>query len=213
MSNQSTEIRLVFIQMKAKVKKYFYPLLLLVLCAFLQSKAQRDSVFYGNRPVNPKLEARANPEYQPWKEKVTYGGNFQVWLGTSSFVYLAPSVGFIPVKNLNVGVGFIYNYTSMQSYYGNYSQSIFGGHSFIRYTIADAYFLQMQFDKLRQPNLYSIHSEDKIWIDYYLLGGGFRRPIGDKAALLTSIMYNLKPDPLSIYYNRFIIQFGIVANL
>jgi hypothetical protein len=36
--------------------------------------------------------------------------------------------------------------------------------------------------------------------------------MGDKAALMTSIMYNVSPSPLSIYYpNRIIIQFGIVG--
>jgi hypothetical protein len=45
-----------------------------------------------------------------------------------------------------------------------------------------------------------------------LIGGGFRQSIGDKAALTTSIMYNVRPDPLSIYPSRVIVQFGIVGS-
>src|SRR5207253_10724298 len=115
-------------------------------------------------------------------------------------------------KNINVGIGGIYNYTKSQGYYGSYSQSIFGGHSYLRYVIAESYFVQAQYDKLNQPDLFSLDPSDKIWVDYVLFGGGFRQAIGEKVALITSIMYNLTPNPLSIYPSRVIVQFGIVGN-
>jgi len=185
--------------------------LLLIFTAV--SNAQVDSVYYGTQHPAKKSDVR-KPKNDAWKEKVTWGGNIQAWIGNPTFILLTPTIGFMPfkkLKKLNVGIGGIYNYTSYNSYYGNYSQSIYGGHSYARYTIGDSYFVQVQYDKLLQPDLFSSDPKDKIWVDYMLVGGGFSQSIGDKVALSTSIMYNVNRNLLSIYPSRLIIQFGIVG--
>lgn len=183
-----------------------------IIVSFLFSTlaAQVDSVYYGN-PTGKKSEVPDKPKKDEWKTKISWGGNLQAWLGNPTFILLSPTIGYVPFKNVNVGLGAIYNYTSYRSSYGDYSQSIFGGHSFARYTIAESYFVQVQFDKLRQPDLLSLEPDDRTWVDYFLVGGGFRQAISDKAALTTSIMYNVNPDPLSIYPSRIIIQLGIIG--
>jgi hypothetical protein len=114
---------------------------------------------------------------------------------------------------VNVGVGLIYNYSSINygPPYGKMSQSIYGAHTYARYIIAQTYFVQAQFDKLYQPDWFSRIPNDKTWVNYFLVGGGFRQPVGSKAAIMTSIMYNLTPSPLSIYPGRVVIQFGFVS--
>ena len=173
-------------------------------------QGQVDSVYYGNRHPSQKNkpgEAKNNA----WKEKITWGGNVQAWIGNPTFILLSPTLGYVPFKNFNVGIGGIYNYISYSSYYGSYSQSIWGGHSYARYVIGDSYFVQVQYDKLRQPDLFSAEPNDKTWVDYILVGGGFQQSVSDHVALSTSIMYNLSQNPLSIYPSHIIIQFGIVG--
>ena len=177
----------------------------------LTSPAQVDSVYTGRQEGMRKETKNPSPFFERCKDALTWGGDFQAWIGSSTFVLLSPTIGFEPLENLNAAIGIVYNYTSYNSIYGRYSQSIFGGHSILRYTIAESYFLQAQFDKLRQPDLFSFDPNDKIWVDYLLLGGGFKQPIGDNIALTTSIMYNFKPHPLSIYFSRLIVQFGITG--
>jgi hypothetical protein len=181
-------------------------LLLFVLsCASLT--AQTDSVYTGSAgPRNKK------PRDDAWKKKFTYGGNFQAWIGNPTFVFLSPNIGYIPFENFNVGIGGIYNYTSRDyGPYGKYSQSIFGGHSYVRYIIAESYFVQLQYDKLYQPDVFAASPDAKRWVDYLLVGGGFRQAVGDRAAITSSIMYNLTPNDLSIYPSRVIIQFGFIG--
>jgi len=175
----------------------------------LASHAQVDSVYYGTH--HPTQKKAKEPKNDAWKEKATWGGNLQVWIGNPTFILLTPTIGYIPFKKFNVGIGGVYNYISYNSPFGSYSQSIFGGHTYARYTIGDSYFVQVQYDKLLQPNLYSMEPRDKVWIDYVFVGGGFSQAIGDKIALSTSIMFNLTPNQLSIYPSRLIIQFGIVG--
>ena len=183
--------------------------LLLVLSGV--ANAQKDSVYYGSKHARQNDKPTA-PKNTVWKENVTWGGNIQAWIGNPTFIMVTPTMGYTLFKNFNIGVGGIYNYTSYNSYYGNYSQSIYGAHSYARYVIGDSYFVQVQYDKLHQPNLLSAEPNDKVWVDYLLIGGGFRQDISDKVALSTSIMYNVNKVALSIYPSRVIIQFGIVGS-
>jgi hypothetical protein len=189
-------------------------LLLLLFFLSLNQQAQTDSVYYGRDTNSTKKPPRPKSWEKDLLHKMTVGGNFQVWFGNPSFVFLSPTVGYRLTDQLNVGLGFIYNYTSVNyGSAGKFSQSIFGAHSYVRYIIAQSYFVQAQYDKLNQPDWYSPIPNDKVWIDYLLVGGGFRQAIGTKAALMTSLMYNLTPHPYSIYPGRVIIQFGFVTNL
>ena len=189
--------------------KLFRIIIFLILCTPAVT-AQVDSVYYGTQ--HPTQKKAKEPKNDAWKEKVTWGGNLQAWIGNPTFILLTPTIGYIPFKKFNVGIGGIYNYTSYNdAIYGSYSQSIFGGHTYARYTIGDSYFVQVQYDKLLQPNIYSLEPNDKKWVDYVFVGGGFSQAISDKVALSTSIMFNVTPNRLSIYPSRLIIQFGIVG--
>lgn len=175
--------------------------------------SQVDSVYYGNRS---KTETKKEKERKPvndWTKSLVWGGNFQAWFGNQTFVFLSPSVAYPVYKNVLVGLGFIYNYSSYKGPGWSYSQSIFGGQSFVRYIIKDSYFIQASFDKLLQPNYYSLEPNAKTWVDYFMVGGGFRHALSEKSAFTTSLMYLVNPSPLSIYPNRIIIQFGFSASL
>jgi len=183
-----------------------------ILILFLVSSAvhaQVDSVYTGAPP--DKIRKRKTMD-NDWMKKITYGGNFHAWFGNPSSIYLSPTIGYSPINEVNFGVGMIYNYMSSDAgYYGHFTQSIFGGHSYLRYIIANSYILQVQFDRLNQPNLFVYPHEENLWVNYLLAGGGFRHRISDKAALTSSLMYNLTPHPLSIYPSRLIIQFGFIG--
>lgn len=188
--------------------------IVILLLTGLSLQAQVDSVYHGNAGSSTDVKKRKRLRDQPWFNNVTVGGNFQAWLGNPSFVFLSPNIGFVPVKNLNVGIGGIYNYISVNyGSYGRFSQSIFGGHSFMRFTFAENYFVQTQLDMLRQPDWFTPDANDRVWIPYLLAGGGFRQSLGPRASLLTAIMYNLTHHPLSIYPGRVIVQFGVVSSL
>jgi len=191
------------------ILKYFF--LLLSFSVSQSVLAQKDNVYFGEKNDTSKTKKTEKQKDQEWKEKTTWGGNAQLWIGNSTFILLSPTIGFLPMKNINLGLGVIYNYTSYRSQYGEYSQSIFGGHSYVRYLIGESYFVQAQYDRLYQPDLLSINPKAKTWVDYFLVGGGFMQNIGERTALMSSIMFYVNPEPLSIYQSRFIIQFGLMS--
>jgi hypothetical protein len=186
-------------------------ILILIFSISVSLYSQTDSVYTGDKPAGPKKTKRI--QNNEWKKKFTYGGNFQTLFGTVTYIYLTPTIGYIPFKKCNVGVGFIYNYTSINyPGYGRYSQSIFGGHSYARYFFTPNVFGQVQYDRLFQPDWYNaVDPGKKVWVDYGLIGAGYSQPFSERFAFNTSIMYNLTPQKLSIYPSRYIFQVGFNA--
>jgi hypothetical protein len=184
-------------------------ILALVFSVSIAAFSQTDSVYYGNRPAKTREQQK---DYK-WIKKFTYGGNFQTLLGTYTYIYLSPTIGYMPVKKVNVGVGFIYNYSNWDfGRYGRMPQTVVGGHSYIRYNLLPSFFVQGQYDKLRQRDSYSLTNPDtKVWVDYILAGIGFNQPIARKFALNTTLMYNLTPNRLSIYPIPLIFQIGFTG--
>ncbi len=193
------------------MKKRIFGLVFLVFIC-LQNKAQTDSVYYGNTPKDNNHKTKT-PRNTEWLKRFTYGGNTQLYFsGNFTFVDLAPTIGYSPMERLNVGVGFIYFYSSVNyNGYGRYQQSAVGGLCYAKYAFNDNFFGQVQFDKLRQSNVFNFNNpEEKVWVDYLLVGGGYSIDVGKNARATTSILLNLMPHRLSIYPNP-IIQFGFVA--
>lgn len=190
-------------------KKILVGVFLILVC--LRYSAQTDDVYIGNATKDTTFKPKKKKNRE-WLDKVTYGSNVQAIFGSYTYIYLSPTIGYTPFKNFNFGVGFIYSYVSINYQgYGKFSQSIYGGHSYARYFIGESFFAQAQFDHLLQPNVYNYNDpKQKVWVDYFLVGGGYRQAIGKRAALMTSIMINLTPSPLSIYPNP-IFQIGFVG--
>jgi hypothetical protein len=172
--------------------------------------AQLDSVYYGENS-SQKRKTESKKPYTEIKERLMYGGNFAVWFGTYTYLNLSPTVGYRINNKLHAGIGGIYNYSSVRYNKTNYTQSLYGTHVFARYLVNDFLFIQSQYDRLNQPNYFSSNNtNERIWIDYMMVGGGFRQSLGDHAALMTTVMFNLTPHPLSVYSSPYV-QIGIMA--
>jgi hypothetical protein len=181
--------------------------LLYFSCAF---KAQTDSVYYG-APKKDSTKTK-KPKNKEWLKKITYGGNFALSFGNYTYVNISPTVGYNFTPKFNAGVGVIYNYFSINygGQYGRISETVYGTRVYARYMITPSLFALGQYDKLLQPDFYSFIPNKKVWVDYVMVGGGYRQSLGNRAGLVLSMLYNLTPSDLSIYSNPYI-QIGFVG--
>lgn len=187
------------------MKKYLY---IFVAFFFFSSVvfSQVDSVYYGVPPIKEKKKKNREKPPINWKENTSFGGNFMLWFGSTTYVYLSPTVNYAVTPKFNVGLGAIYHYYKDPFY----STSIYGLHSYALYYITNNLFAKVQYDHLLQPVFYSPYPNEKIWLGYLWLGGGFRQPLGDNVSLFTSILWNVNQTTNSYYPNPFI-QIGILA--
>ncbi len=192
------------------MKTLFVNILTLPILFQLNLHAQTDSVYYGNKDKSKQRKESLNSQRNKLKEKIFYGGNFAAWIGNPTFVNLSPLMGYKFTERFHGGIGVIYNYTSIRYSSGrNFSQSIYGGHSFLRFFVNETIFLQAQYDKLNQPDYFSANRNNRIWIDYTLVGGGYRSGFGN-VAFVAAILYNITPHRLSVYSNPYV-QIGFIG--
>ena len=168
--------------------------------------SQTDSVYYGAPDDLPKREKQK--EKKDLIDKLNYGGSFQLFFGTTTFIYLAPTVGINATERLNVGVGAVYSYWNTRFNSKTYSQSVLGGQLYAKFKVIENLALVGQYDKLFQPDWNSLKPDSKIWVDYALVGFSYAQPAGDKTVFYTTLMYNLTPHRSSIYPSNFVFQFG-----
>jgi hypothetical protein len=186
-------------------------IILLSFFSFGSLCAQKDSVYTGTKPGKKPNDPKDRPS---WYEKITYGGNVQAYLGNPTFIYLAPTIGYQFTDKLNVGVGVIYNYTSGNYNGYKYSSSIYGGHSYARFNVTESFFLLGQYDRLLQPDYYSIDPDKKIWVNYAMGGFGYSQRLGTNLVMNTSLMYNFTYNRrYSIYPTPIVFQVGFTAGI
>lgn len=185
-------------------------ILLIILCFFFGSlSAQVDSVYMG-KARNVADEVKKKHTSRDIFENAVWGGNFQLWFGNPAYFYASPSLGYRFFERIQVGAGMIYNYNRITTSYGVYTQSIYGAHSYARIILTENFFVQGQYDKLKQPDYYSSEPGAKRWVSYAIAGIGMQQHVSDKLTLTTTIMHDFSRDKLSIYPD-IILQFGITG--
>ncbi len=130
--------------------------------------------------------------------------------GSVFYLVATPNIGYRVTDELTVGIEGNYTYTSMKTRYGTYKESVYGPGAFARYKIFGSGFLQLQYNKLNQPNYYTGYDK-RIWVDYVYAGAGYFQRITDRAGFLTSILFNLTPSVNSIYRTP-IFQVGFITS-
>ena len=188
--------------------------ILVLLCLFLLlmgpvSQAQVDSVYTG-KPRNSQVREKEIPKFD-WKDRLSFGGSFMAWFGSSQYVYLSPTAYLRLTDRLFVSLGGIYNYNSISNGPIRMSYSIYGFQTSAMTFLTKSLFAKVEYNRLYQPDYWGMTLNDRLWVDYLLVGGGFSQRMGDKAALYTSIMWNIVDSPQTYFYPNPIIQIGIMA--
>ena len=164
----------------------------------------------------PKLSVPSNTlapkEFENFKDRLYFGGNFGAWFGSTTYINLSPLVGCKINKEFSVGGGITYNYYSQTKFGQKFTSTIYGGNVFARYLIFENAFAQIGWDRLSVPEFFSPIKNSRVWVDNILLGGGYRQAFSERGSFVAAIFYNINQSPLSPYPNP-IIQIGFNVGL
>lgn len=161
----------------------------------------------------------------PIKERIFFGGNFSLTFGNTTSIIVSPLAGYRVTPRLSSGLGIRYEYFK-SNYPGfvPYDTHIFGGSVFSRYmfimNISEALglggfnsglFLHGEYEMLSLESQYfdmaNPNSDGRFRLHSILVGGGIYQPIGARAGLIITILWNLNESYNSIYRNP-VIRFG-----
>ncbi len=169
--------------------------------------SQKDSVYTGvqNKDHSKKTGHKfKSPEWL--KEKISYGGFINPTYAVTSYgsvfaISANPNIGYRLTNELTLGIGATYYYSNYTSSYGKSIYSLYGPNTFVRYKIFGSSFLQVEYDKLNQPDFYNA-KDKRVWVDYLYVGGGYYQRMTERSGFVVSFMYNLTPSRNSAFFDR-----------
>lgn len=119
---------------------------------------------------HPKKEEKKN-SFWSW-DKVSFGGSLGALFGDPTFIDLSPTMGYHLHKNLQVGVGPVYNYYKSRQW--NREINIYGGRIFARPYLFQGAFLHAEYELLN-GNVNWNKPTERYNISGLLLGGGYQQ--------------------------------------
>jgi len=150
-------------------------------------------------------------EKEPIERRVVFGGDIGLSFGTITYIKLAPTVGYRITDRLTAGLGPIYIYQKVKSYY-NWETSIYGGKTYGSFTLYQGSQTQNRFgigdimlhveNEVVNVEKYDEDPISRIWIDNLLVGGGMYQPIGGRFGVSVFILWDVTQNPYSTYFRQ-----------
>jgi hypothetical protein len=175
-------------------------------------------VFY---PSSLLADDEPNVKDLPTRERIIVGGNLGLQIGNiSTVVIISPSIAYRVTNRLTSGLGLTYQYYRNRGW-GNMSGftsviHLYGGSLFSRYSITRQFFAHAEFENLSLDSqmgwLTTPGDKERFWEQNYFLGGGYRAPMGPRAALNIMLLYNFNNNSV-VYFQNPIFRFGVEVNL
>jgi hypothetical protein len=151
-----------------------------------------------NSGSNPTIPAKI-----PLRDRLFFGGNVGLSFGSLTFIQLAPLVGVRLTDKFGVGLGPSYSYYSdRRDSRLKFTTETYGGRVFAQYRVHQSIMLYTEYELLNAevPDLLYTRLERRN-ISSLFVGGGYLAPIGQRSAVMISVLYNLLEDSYSPYEN------------
>jgi len=151
-------------------------------------------------------------EKPSFKDRIYFGGNFGLQFGSITAIDVSPIVGYMITPKLSGGVGITYQYLKYKDRYNNasFSTNIYGGKVFGRYNLTQQFFAHSEYEvlSLEYFNVGEARRQ-RINVPGFFIGGGYFQPIGERAGISITALYNLLHDELrSPYRSPIVLRVG-----
>ncbi|MDR2037581.1 MAG: hypothetical protein LBQ60_06630 [Bacteroidales bacterium] len=164
-----------------------------------------------------------NAHGQTFRERLFFGGNLGLSIGSYTDIEVSPIVGYYITPRWAAGLGAIYEYLNIKSYYFNerFETHIFGGRLFTNYVIVNnvndwiplglnfRILVHAEYEALSyEKRFFEYGAEGRKLLNNFLVGGGFRFPMGTRSSMNLTLLWNLNSDLYDIYGDGPIIRIG-----
>lgn len=150
----------------------------------------------------------------PLKDRMYYGGNFSLQLGSLTYIDISPLAGVMLTDKFSTGLGATYQYLNFRR--SKNSSNVYGGRLFGRYNITENFFAHTEVESLNTAYIVRGATPDKDfltrdWVTGVFVGGGYFTPFGNRGGANITLLYNLTYDNRRSPYNEpYVIRVGFV---
>ncbi|MBN2273368.1 MAG: hypothetical protein JXR41_02860 [Bacteroidales bacterium] len=153
----------------------------------------------------------------PFGQRLIYGGDFGLSFGTNTYINISPYVGYRITNRLSAGLGPIYIYEKYKYY--DLRTSTYGGKALMSFTVIKdiGQYLNIGIGNIifhTENEVISIeklyynvatmkyyNTEERIWIDNWLIGGGLNQPFGMRGGINIFILWDVTQNDYSPHSN------------
>ena len=139
------------------------------------------------------------------RERLYFGGNFGLQLGSVTMIDLSPLVGYKFTEKFSAGVGITYKYFNDSRHNPSISTNIYGGSIFSRYFILDNVFAHAEFENTNLETKFDVlnmhPNQDRFWIQSVFIGAGYIQRFNENSGAYILLLWNLNESSNSIYQN------------
>lgn len=157
----------------------------------------------------------------PTRERISVGGNIGLQISNiNTMVIISPMVSYRLTNRITPGLSLTYQYYR-DAGWGNMAgftavTHIYGGAFFTRYSITRQIYAHAEFEALNLDSQMgwkvNPDNDSRFWEYNYFFGGGYRTPLGARAWLNMTLLYNFNTNSV-VYYQNPIFRIGVNVRL
>ena len=150
-------------------------------------------------PQQAQSQPEKPAEKAAWKKKMYFGGYINLSFGSYTSIGIEPMVGYKIIPRLSVGAKLRYDYVKQDLYGETYTYSNYGGSLFARLLVIKHLYLHAEYAAYNYESHKATDSSERIWVPYFLVGAGFRQPLGGRASLNVQVLFDVLNNNNSPY--------------
>lgn len=155
---------------------------------------------------------RAREEPPPLRERLFFGGNLGLQLGTITDIQVSPVIGLWILPRINIAVGPNYRFVK----YRKEQTNIYGGKGYIQFVVIkdlnsflpigantgiflhlEDEFLSLESAYWKNPPVFS----ERFYINTLLAGGGISQQMGKRSSMNMMVLWTLNDSGYGVYSN------------
>lgn len=168
--------------------------------------------------VNAQWGEEQMEEKPSLKDRMFFGGGFGLSFSSNyDFFSVSPIIGYRLSPKVATGLSITYRYTKYKYVTPTISTNDYGLSPFIRYQFYGPLFLHAEYEYLNYEYITYTGESNRKSFTSLMAGGGFFQPVGRRAGLYLSLLYNFSyrnptsPNDYYPYSSPFVVRAGITA--
>ncbi len=133
--------------------------------------------------------------------RVYYGGNFGLSMGSYTMIGAYPLVGFKVTPKLSAGVKLAYEYIQDKRFTTNYNTSNYGASLFARYRVLKPLYVHLEYAGMNYELYNDLGESKREWVPFLLAGAGYSQQVGSRTWVFAQILFDVLQSDKSPYGN------------